>query len=1431
MAVTTVGELRFILDAEVSGLKRAQEEVDKYAEKLRKSIGANRDFTNVNKSVQSSFVKQVSAIQRARETVLTLRSQMERLNKAGADTTELNRRLSSAFSTLNRAMSNGIRTQKDFNRSVDAFNRQANVVKRSVTTISNRNGKAANETAELSKRMTDLSKSVQVALGPLSGIASRITAITSLANRNTAAIAGVVGAMIAFGGAAVQSVRAGLRFESEMKVLENRAKALQDTLGFTTNELNEMARALGRETLTNANEARKAIVTLTTATSLSGENFRRALTLSQDLAASGFGNLISQARRLAAVLQDPEEGMERLRRVGVTFNDQQQAILRTLVETGDVATAQTIILDELAKKVGGNAKSAAEGLAGAWDTLLETLRQTAEVAVSEQGVLTGIAAQVNRVTEAIINLDKQSNIVRKFGEAVLFAGESTVAGLANLIENLEVVILTIGGLVSGRVLSGVISALTKLARTADKLKKSLVALVAVKAFKAIFSTNIITLAGTFLGLVAGIALKLDLLPGLLKAIKGTSEQVWINLTESIGDATDALKTFGEKSIEVIERNKIAKAVLDSLRNQVSGVRTTLGSIINAVIERLGPDIKEASENAAKTIKGTLEGAKEEIVNSDFAGALRQLIGDSKAAIEEAIGGDVNTENLVNAILGDTSKTLEQLEADINSIKFPEAIEEINLKLESLILQQQGVSNKTIELASTAGILDKAFRVTNEGVVILNDSLREFEKRQDDIDQLKEIFKLLEKDLPPKAALEQATEQLDNMRERVKELAEEFPQFGALAEKVLAAISNKQKKLNEEFEKPLKDANDLIDKLNQQAEALGKSERELFIINQLLKLDKQGLEEMGLAAEELERVFERTRRAAGKQFDQREATKQFKASMQEIASLIDRSFDRIGSEITDMFVRGEEAAIDFGNVVRSVMSELIQFFVQLALVNPIKNLFLSNVSGAKLAPTLSSIGAGALGAGAASAGGAGGVSGLGLAGLGAGLVNGIRSPGLGILASKAGGALGLGGSAQAFLGNAFTNVGFAGIGTLGAQLLGLSEGGLASTALGTAGGLVGGGIGTSITALGSLGGPIGAVAGGVLGSVLGGLFGSEPSREIAGVGFRLGEGITGTGGKGASPDAAAEIARELGKVLEGFATSAGGEARGRFSVQTFGNADEFDNGKLPFSLNFGFQFETAQELLREAPLELLKAGKVAIKGLGEEISNVLSISIKRNDDLNKVLDDLNFAREVLNLASTENLTALNELIRQFDVMRERALALGLSIQSINEAELRALSDLESQIISAMGGIVEEAKRLLNIDQLFKLREDLSFGSLSPLAPVPKFQAARDQFNKVAQAALSGDIEAIKQFPGIARDAVGIGRDVFASGPEFASFFNVVQGTLDQVIGSQQELAEGIDFELGNAVRETSEQQIAALREMQKTLSDDLKAVRREIAKRR
>jgi hypothetical protein len=185
-------------------------------------------------------------------------------------------------------------------------------------------------------------------------------------------------------------------------------KATGGAAGLTAQQLHQQARALALATLQSTEGVMQAQQILLTFRSVAGETFTRATELAADLATVTGTSLTGSMTQLGKALEDPINGINALRRSGVSFTDAQRETIKSLVETNRAAEAQSLILDELARQYGGVARAEAMGLAGAQDTLAQRV-QEARIAlgqyyeINERGadIVNHVAERVREFTEAV----------------------------------------------------------------------------------------------------------------------------------------------------------------------------------------------------------------------------------------------------------------------------------------------------------------------------------------------------------------------------------------------------------------------------------------------------------------------------------------------------------------------------------------------------------------------------------------------------------------------------------------------------------------------------------------------------------------------------------------------------------------------------------------------------------------------------------------------------------------------------------------------------------------------------------------------------------------------------------------------------------------------------------------------------------------------
>jgi phage-related minor tail protein len=96
---------------------------------------------------------------------------------------------------------------------------------------------------------------------------------------------------------------------------------------------------------------------------VTGKTFTKANELALDLSVAFGKDLSSSAVMVGKALNNPAKGLTALSRIGVSFTTQQEDQVKAMMEVGDIAGAQKIILAELSKQVSGSAKAQADGIA------------------------------------------------------------------------------------------------------------------------------------------------------------------------------------------------------------------------------------------------------------------------------------------------------------------------------------------------------------------------------------------------------------------------------------------------------------------------------------------------------------------------------------------------------------------------------------------------------------------------------------------------------------------------------------------------------------------------------------------------------------------------------------------------------------------------------------------------------------------------------------------------------------------------------------------------------------------------------------------------------------------------------------------------------------------------------------------------------------
>jgi phage-related protein len=191
--------------------------------------------------------------------------------------------------------------------------------------------------------------------------------------------------------------------------------------GVTADAVNALSAEIQRLTPFEDDAVTSAQSMMLTFTNIGKDVFPQATWAVTDMAQAMGMDLQNAAIMVGKALNDPIQGVGALRRVGVQLTDDQEKLIKKLVETGDVAGAQKIILSELTTEFGGSAEAAGKTFAGQLDRLknafsdvreeiggavLPVLQQFAEKAL-QYLASPEVQAGIRRITQAIADFAQQ----------------------------------------------------------------------------------------------------------------------------------------------------------------------------------------------------------------------------------------------------------------------------------------------------------------------------------------------------------------------------------------------------------------------------------------------------------------------------------------------------------------------------------------------------------------------------------------------------------------------------------------------------------------------------------------------------------------------------------------------------------------------------------------------------------------------------------------------------------------------------------------------------------------------------------------------------------------------------------------------------------------------------------------------------------------
>jgi hypothetical protein len=240
-----------------------------------------------------------------------------------------------------------------------------------------------------------------------------------------AGTAGVVAAVIGVATAALKSLQAFVQTEKILLRLEAAFRSTSGAAGKTAREMREFAAEVAAISLAPENEILEAAALISTFQNIVGENFEKAIKVSNDMAIAMGTNTKSAALQLSKALAQPLTGLQSLREIGILFTDEQKDMIVAMNRAGEVAAAQNEVFKILAENgIDGNS-AATETLSGKWTQLVNSsqgLLSAIGELISAEGslidMLTDTVEQLTLTAEGVRYLAAEYRIAKKAIDSV-----------------------------------------------------------------------------------------------------------------------------------------------------------------------------------------------------------------------------------------------------------------------------------------------------------------------------------------------------------------------------------------------------------------------------------------------------------------------------------------------------------------------------------------------------------------------------------------------------------------------------------------------------------------------------------------------------------------------------------------------------------------------------------------------------------------------------------------------------------------------------------------------------------------------------------------------------------------------------------------------------------------------------------------------------
>ena len=688
----------------------------------------------------------------------------------------------------------------------------------------------------------------------------------------------------------IESAKAFEESRATANLLNTTLQATGAVAWTSAEQLQQMASSIQAVTNFDDTAIEKMQAVLLGFKNIRSDNFERATKAIVDMSAVMGMDLSSAAQAVGKALDDPVNGIDSLRRQGFFFTEEQKKLIKSLLDVGDAAGAQKIILEELESTYGGAAEASKNyfsQLKNSWDDFKQSFGE----------FLNGQEIDVERILDEHPNLKL---LVDPLGT------------LLTVMQGEEVNLHSPKGLLDAGAkylpmlnseLKGVLSQIGGSEKFAEWIN-------GLKDYERQLQAAYGALEETRSKLFSAEDSENDELSEKLRI----EEEFWVDFIAGLKNAHDEQEKINRETAFL----KSSEQEIDLLMSSISQSYETLGKDdpvkqiealkkqliqLEAQKEKFHPIETTGIEEDVKKLSGALAGLKHKFQNLPDGIAkdyMKKQIDNVQAELTEA-QNKLDSANAYNITLGNVDVDGALAEIDYAEKKIEEKIKALEEKL-----QDSGKTKKSWKrwLADILDVKEDSFKRGSEAADIFLDGLER------ELENSKAIEKLFG-------------------NKQFKELPIIEQQIETIKKKIIEALNIDPSQIDENFViEELQDESTALGTLYKEYQNLEKKRKEIFVKDEIKSLEK-AVSELGKSEWEL---YEAKLKENGATEDQIKHIKELKNQLKEHTDLWDLISQKTAEAIEGLDGWSAKSAKSIGDLVSALAEVSLN-----ALNDELKNL--------------------------------------------------------------------------------------------------------------------------------------------------------------------------------------------------------------------------------------------------------------------------------------------------------------------------------------------------------------------------------------------------------------------------------------------------------------------------------------------------------------